>query len=239
MARRARHSRHRSDPGDDGRDRSGFRDAVDAFAARWDDRGRHVHRAAAAGGRCERADARLVRDARAVRRRRRRWSERPARHGCRATRCGSTTGAPHQVPAPADLVPLPPSPPPAELLHTTYDMWHSMGIDLDPYTRLYGVLRDRVLGKDVTPRSRRRRRSPTASPIRPWLMRSGPRPARELVRGRALTLGRAGTTRRVERCGRSRRRTPRRPTAAATAAAGCRWPCRAAPRRPSRGHDAN
>ena len=60
---------------------------------------------------------------------------------------------PHQVPAPADLVPLPPSPPPAELLHTTYDMWHSMGIDLDPYTRLYGVLRDRVLGKDVTPRS--------------------------------------------------------------------------------------
>jgi predicted dehydrogenase len=60
-------------------------------------------------------------------------------------------GAPHQVPAPADLVPLPPSPPPAELLHTTYDMWHSMGIDLDPYTRLYGVLRDRVLSKDVTP----------------------------------------------------------------------------------------
>jgi predicted dehydrogenase len=28
-------------------------------------------------------------------------------------------------------------------------MWHSMGIDLDPYTRLYTVLRDRVLGLEV------------------------------------------------------------------------------------------
>ncbi len=53
------------------------------------------------------------------------------------------------VPAPDDLAPSPPSPPPAELLHTTYDLWHSMGIDLDPYTRLYGVLRDRVLGNQV------------------------------------------------------------------------------------------
>jgi hypothetical protein len=42
-----------------------------------------------------------------------------------------------------------PDPPPAELLHTAYDMWHSMGIDLVPYTRLYGVLRDRVLGQPV------------------------------------------------------------------------------------------
>jgi predicted dehydrogenase len=24
-----------------------------------------------------------------------------------------------------------------------------MGIDLDPYTRLYGILRDRILGNDV------------------------------------------------------------------------------------------
>ena len=54
-----------------------------------------------------------------------------------------------QIPAPDDLQPMPASPPPAELLHTTYDMWHSMGIDLDPYTRLFGVLRDRVLGRDV------------------------------------------------------------------------------------------
>jgi predicted dehydrogenase len=57
---------------------------------------------------------------------------------------------PRQIPAPDDLRPLPPSPPPAELLHTTYDMWHSMGIDLDPYTRLYGALRDQVLGNEVT-----------------------------------------------------------------------------------------
>lgn len=54
-----------------------------------------------------------------------------------------------QVTPPADLAPSPPSPPPSELLHTTYDMWHSMGIDLAPYTRLYGVLRDRILGVDV------------------------------------------------------------------------------------------
>ena len=42
-----------------------------------------------------------------------------------------------------------PVPPPNELLHTAYDMWHSMGIDLDPYTRIFTVLRDRILGKPV------------------------------------------------------------------------------------------
>jgi predicted dehydrogenase len=56
---------------------------------------------------------------------------------------------PRQVPAPADLLPSVPSPPPSELLHTTYDMWHSMGIDLGPYTRLYAILRDRILGLEV------------------------------------------------------------------------------------------
>ncbi len=56
---------------------------------------------------------------------------------------------PRQLATPEDLTPPPPSPPPAELLHTTYDMWHSMGIDLDPYTRLYGVMRDQVLGRAV------------------------------------------------------------------------------------------
>ena len=60
------------------------------------------------------------------------------------------TGAgPEVVPAPADLPVVAPDPPPAELLHTAYDMWHSMGIDLEPYTRLYGVLRDRALGRAV------------------------------------------------------------------------------------------
>ncbi len=60
------------------------------------------------------------------------------------------TGAgPEAVPVPPDLPVVAPDPPPAELLHTAYDMWHSMGIDLAPFTRLYGVLRDRVLGQPV------------------------------------------------------------------------------------------
>jgi predicted dehydrogenase len=60
------------------------------------------------------------------------------------------TGAgPTQVPLPDDLPLVAPDPPPAELLHTAYDMWHSMGIDLAPYTRVYSVLRDRVLGRPV------------------------------------------------------------------------------------------
>jgi predicted dehydrogenase len=40
-------------------------------------------------------------------------------------------------------------PPPSELLHTTYDMWHSTGMDLAPYTRLYTVMRERILGNEV------------------------------------------------------------------------------------------
>jgi predicted dehydrogenase len=60
------------------------------------------------------------------------------------------TGAgPEATPMPEDLPVVAPDPPPAELLHTAYDMWHSMGIDLAPYTRLYGVLRDRVLERPV------------------------------------------------------------------------------------------
>jgi predicted dehydrogenase len=50
---------------------------------------------------------------------------------------------------PADLVLGAPEPPPAELLHTAYDMWHSMGIDLGPYTSVYEVMRDRILGREV------------------------------------------------------------------------------------------
>jgi len=52
-----------------------------------------------------------------------------------------------QVPPPEDLPVVPPSPPPAELLHTTYDMWHSMGTDLEPYTRLFAHFRARILGE--------------------------------------------------------------------------------------------
>ena len=57
------------------------------------------------------------------------------------------TGAgPEMVPLPDDLPLVAPDPPPAELLHTAYDMWHSTGADLVVYTRLYAALRDRALG---------------------------------------------------------------------------------------------
>jgi hypothetical protein len=32
---------------------------------------------------------------------------------------------------------------------TDHDMWHSTGMDLVPYTRLYTVMRERILGHDV------------------------------------------------------------------------------------------
>jgi predicted dehydrogenase len=60
------------------------------------------------------------------------------------------TGAgPTQLAPPADLPLEAPVPPPSELLSTTYDMWHSSGIDLAPYTRLYSVMRDRILGYEI------------------------------------------------------------------------------------------
>jgi predicted dehydrogenase len=60
------------------------------------------------------------------------------------------TGAGVQpVPLPPDLPAAPPDPPPSDLLSTAYDAWHSMGVDLVPYTRLYAVLRDRALGRPV------------------------------------------------------------------------------------------
>jgi predicted dehydrogenase len=54
---------------------------------------------------------------------------------------------PRQLPPPADLPVVPPDPPPAELLRTTYDMWHSMGTDLAPYTRLFAQFRARIAGE--------------------------------------------------------------------------------------------
>jgi predicted dehydrogenase len=50
---------------------------------------------------------------------------------------------------PADLELPAPAPPPAELLTTAYDMLHSMGIDLGPYTRLYENFRNQILGRPV------------------------------------------------------------------------------------------
>jgi predicted dehydrogenase len=61
------------------------------------------------------------------------------------------TGAgPTPVPLPDDLPVVAPDPPPSDLLHTAYDMWHSMGVDLAPYTRLYERLRDRAAGRPVS-----------------------------------------------------------------------------------------
>jgi predicted dehydrogenase len=60
-----------------------------------------------------------------------------------------TGSGPTQEPPADDLPAVAPVPPPSELLHTTYDMWHSTGMDLAPYTRLYEVMRDRILGRAV------------------------------------------------------------------------------------------
>lgn len=49
---------------------------------------------------------------------------------------------------PEDLVNAAASPPPAEFMKTAYDHLHAAGFDLAPYTKLCGVLRDRILGKD-------------------------------------------------------------------------------------------
>lgn len=56
---------------------------------------------------------------------------------------------PRQLNPPADLPNVAPVPPPGELIRTAYDGWHSMGIDLAPYTRVCEVLRDRILGRAV------------------------------------------------------------------------------------------
>ena len=50
---------------------------------------------------------------------------------------------------PDDLAPIPPDPPPADLMVTTYDWLHSTGIDFGPYTRLFSVFRSLVLGEPV------------------------------------------------------------------------------------------
>ena len=59
------------------------------------------------------------------------------------------SGARHW-PCPRDLEGAAPVAPPAELLRTEYERLHSLGIDLEPYTRVYKVMRDRILGRALT-----------------------------------------------------------------------------------------
>ncbi len=47
---------------------------------------------------------------------------------------------------PADLAVGPADPPPADLLVSAYDLLHSTGIDVGPYTRLAGEFRTRIEG---------------------------------------------------------------------------------------------
>ncbi len=56
---------------------------------------------------------------------------------------------PRHWPLPRDLAGAAPVPPPAELLQTEYEKLHSLGIDLKPYTRVYDVMRDRILDRPL------------------------------------------------------------------------------------------
>ena len=51
------------------------------------------------------------------------------------------------VEAPPELSSSAPDPPDRALLVTAYDMLHSMGIDIGPFTRLFEHMRDTILGK--------------------------------------------------------------------------------------------
>jgi len=53
------------------------------------------------------------------------------------------------LPIPPELAVPAPDPPPADLLVTAYDLLHSTGIDLGPYTRLAERFRARVLGESI------------------------------------------------------------------------------------------
>ena len=50
---------------------------------------------------------------------------------------------------PEDLRNPPPESPPAEFMKTTYDFLHAAGFDLAPYTKLFSLMRRRILGLPV------------------------------------------------------------------------------------------
>jgi predicted dehydrogenase len=65
-----------------------------------------------------------------------------------AVRIGNADGN-RLVPTPPDLLSPPPDPPPADLMVTAYDLMHSTGIDLAPYTRLFESLQARLSGRPL------------------------------------------------------------------------------------------
>lgn len=58
------------------------------------------------------------------------------------------TGA-RDLEMPPELANAAPNPPEADLLKTAYDMLHSMGIDLDPFTKLFTVMREQIQGRST------------------------------------------------------------------------------------------
>ena len=52
---------------------------------------------------------------------------------------------------PDDLRNPAPDPAPADLMVTAYDHLHGAGTDLGPYTKLFEVMRDRILGRETAP----------------------------------------------------------------------------------------
>lgn len=58
-------------------------------------------------------------------------------------------GKAERIPMPADLVNPPPSPfPHAELIQTEMDRWHTAGVDVAPYARLFAEMKARIEGRE-------------------------------------------------------------------------------------------
>jgi predicted dehydrogenase len=58
-----------------------------------------------------------------------------------------------QIAMPDDLTNPPPTPfPVTELIQTEQDRWHTMGIDVAPYARLFTEMRQRIAGLEVNSR---------------------------------------------------------------------------------------